>query len=161
MGSKVNPVLNKAPCHKGICGYGGIAPRILTLGIRWRWIVERSASHRGYFTPGERAPGTHGIWGCFTSIVCDESALCSVFEKSLYIYTYLIMWIGMCTLSAMYNVGMYIPMLTSLPHLQVSQCITTEVYTQFHMVSRGTMTFGTLCSRHYWIYSHQASWLKH
>jgi len=37
---------------------GGIAPRILNLGARWRWVVSFTP---GRFTPGERAPGTHWI----------------------------------------------------------------------------------------------------
>jgi hypothetical protein len=27
-----------APCHKGVLGSGGIAPHILDLGTRWRWV---------------------------------------------------------------------------------------------------------------------------
>jgi hypothetical protein len=38
---------------------GGIAPRILNLGTRWRWVV--SLTPRPLYTPGERAPGTHWI----------------------------------------------------------------------------------------------------
>jgi len=34
----------------------GIAPRILNLGTRWRWVV---SSLPGRFTPEERAPDTH------------------------------------------------------------------------------------------------------
>jgi hypothetical protein len=35
-------------------------------------------------------------------------------------------------------------------HLRVSQFITTQVvHTQIHMVSRGTVTFETFCSRHH------------
>jgi hypothetical protein len=37
-------------------GEWGVAPRILDLGTRWRWLVS--------FTPRERAPGTHWIGGC-------------------------------------------------------------------------------------------------
>jgi hypothetical protein len=33
---KVIPVLNQAPCHEGVLGSGGMAPRILDLGTRWR-----------------------------------------------------------------------------------------------------------------------------
>jgi hypothetical protein len=39
---------------------GGIAPRILDLGTRWRWVV---SSLSGRFTPRERAPGTRLIGG--------------------------------------------------------------------------------------------------
>jgi hypothetical protein len=38
----------------------GIAPRILNLGIRWRWVV---ISLPGRFTLRERAPGIHWIGG--------------------------------------------------------------------------------------------------
>jgi hypothetical protein len=40
-------------------GSGGIAPRILDVGTRWRW----SASRPGRFTPRERDSGTHWIGG--------------------------------------------------------------------------------------------------
>jgi hypothetical protein len=30
---------NRAPRHEGVLGSGGIAPRILYLGTRWRWVV--------------------------------------------------------------------------------------------------------------------------
>jgi hypothetical protein len=30
---------NWAPCHEGVLGSGGTAPRILDLGTRWRWVV--------------------------------------------------------------------------------------------------------------------------
>jgi hypothetical protein len=36
---KVVPVLNLAPRHEEVLGSGGIAPCILDLGIRWRWVV--------------------------------------------------------------------------------------------------------------------------
>jgi len=32
------PVLNKAPCHEDVWGSGGIAPYILHLSTRWRWV---------------------------------------------------------------------------------------------------------------------------
>jgi hypothetical protein len=32
-------VLNEAPRHEDVLGSGGIAPRILNLGTRWRWVV--------------------------------------------------------------------------------------------------------------------------
>jgi hypothetical protein len=52
--------LNWAPRHAGVLGSSGIAPRIIDLGIRWRWVV---ASRPGRFTPRERAPGTCWIGG--------------------------------------------------------------------------------------------------
>jgi hypothetical protein len=39
------------------CGSGGIALRILDLGIKWWW----SASRHGRFTRMKIAPGTHSI----------------------------------------------------------------------------------------------------
>jgi hypothetical protein len=36
---KVLPVLSQAPRHEDVLGIGGIAPRILDLGIRWRLVV--------------------------------------------------------------------------------------------------------------------------
>jgi hypothetical protein len=33
------PVLNWAPRHEDVLGSGSIAPRILDLGTRWRWVV--------------------------------------------------------------------------------------------------------------------------
>jgi hypothetical protein len=39
---------------------GGIAPRILNLSTRWRWMVSFMPVR---FTPRERAPGTRWIWG--------------------------------------------------------------------------------------------------
>jgi hypothetical protein len=33
---KVVPVLNQAPRHEDVLGSGGIAPRVLDLGTRWR-----------------------------------------------------------------------------------------------------------------------------
>jgi len=33
------PVLNKAPCREDVSGSGGIVPRILNLGARWRRVV--------------------------------------------------------------------------------------------------------------------------
>jgi hypothetical protein len=41
-------------------GSGGIAPRILYLGTRWRRVF---SSRPGRFTPKERAPGNHWIGG--------------------------------------------------------------------------------------------------
>jgi hypothetical protein len=34
---------NWAPHHEGVLGSGGIAPRILDLGTRWRWMVNFTA----------------------------------------------------------------------------------------------------------------------
>jgi hypothetical protein len=36
---KVVPVLNEAPRHEDLWGSWSIAPHILTLGTRWRWVV--------------------------------------------------------------------------------------------------------------------------
>jgi len=33
------PVLNEVPRHEEVLGSGGLAPRILNLGSRWRWAV--------------------------------------------------------------------------------------------------------------------------
>jgi len=33
------PGLDKVPRHEDVCGSGGIAPRILNLGTRWRRVV--------------------------------------------------------------------------------------------------------------------------
>jgi hypothetical protein len=46
---------------KAYWGSGNIAPRILDLGTRWRWVVSFTP---GRFTPRERAPGTHRLGGC-------------------------------------------------------------------------------------------------
>jgi hypothetical protein len=43
-----------------VLGDGGIAPRILDFGTRWRWVV--SVTPRQLY-PRERAPGTHWIGG--------------------------------------------------------------------------------------------------
>jgi hypothetical protein len=51
---------NWAPRYEGLLGSGGIAPRILDLGTRWRWVVNFTACR---FTPRERAPGTYWIGG--------------------------------------------------------------------------------------------------
>jgi hypothetical protein len=57
---KVVPVLNQASRHEDVLGSGGIAPRILDIGTRWRWVV--SFRPRPLY-PRERAPGTHWIGG--------------------------------------------------------------------------------------------------
>jgi hypothetical protein len=49
---------------KAYCGSGGIAPRILDLGTRWRWVV--SFMLRPLY-PGEIVPGTHWIGGWMVS----------------------------------------------------------------------------------------------
>jgi len=36
---KVVPVLKLIPRHEDVLWIGGIAPRILNLGTRWRWVV--------------------------------------------------------------------------------------------------------------------------
>jgi hypothetical protein len=43
---------------KEYLGNGGIAPRILDLGTRWRWVFSFMPRP---LTPRERAPGTHWI----------------------------------------------------------------------------------------------------
>jgi len=60
---KMYPVLNLAPRHENVWASGGIAPRILRLGTRWKWVVG--------FTPrplysGKRAPAIQRIrgWVC-------------------------------------------------------------------------------------------------
>jgi hypothetical protein len=47
--------LTKHHAMKAYWGIGGIAPRILDLGTRRRWVI---ASSPGRFTPSERAPGS-------------------------------------------------------------------------------------------------------
>jgi hypothetical protein len=51
-------VLNKARRHEGILGSGGIAPCILDLGTRWRWVVSFMPR---LLSPQGRAPGTYWI----------------------------------------------------------------------------------------------------
>jgi len=46
--------------NEGVLGSGGIAPRILDLGTRWRWVV--GFTHLPPYSR-ERAPGTHWIGG--------------------------------------------------------------------------------------------------
>jgi len=36
---KTYPILNQAPPHEDVCGSGGIAPRILNISARWRWVI--------------------------------------------------------------------------------------------------------------------------
>jgi hypothetical protein len=57
---KLSLCLTKHRAMKTYWGSGGIAPRILDLGTRWRWW---SASRPGRFIPRKRAPGTHWIGG--------------------------------------------------------------------------------------------------
>jgi hypothetical protein len=45
---------------KAYWGSGGVAPRILGIGTRWRWVV--SCTPRPLY-PRERAPGTRWIGG--------------------------------------------------------------------------------------------------
>jgi hypothetical protein len=60
----VSLCFNWALRHEGILGSGGIAPRILDLGTRWRWVVSASRPRR--FTPQGKSPypGTHWIGCC-------------------------------------------------------------------------------------------------
>jgi hypothetical protein len=53
---KVVPVLflNEQQAIKAYCGSGGIAPRILDLGTRWRWVVS--------FTPRPPYPQGKSLW---------------------------------------------------------------------------------------------------
>jgi hypothetical protein len=51
---KVVPVFNQAPRHEGVLGSGGIAPCILDLGTRWRWVVS--------FTPRSLYPQGKSLW---------------------------------------------------------------------------------------------------
>jgi len=73
---KGGPMLfNWTTRHEGVLGSVGIAPRILDLATRWRWVVSFSPARftprerwvvsfsPARFTPRERAPGTHWI-GC-------------------------------------------------------------------------------------------------
>jgi len=47
-------IFNCAPRHEGILGSGGIAPLILDLGTRWRWVVS--------FTPRPLYPQEKSPW---------------------------------------------------------------------------------------------------
>jgi hypothetical protein len=51
---------NWAPHHEGILGNGGIAPHILHLGTRLRWVVSFTPQP---LYPQGRVPGTHWIGG--------------------------------------------------------------------------------------------------
>jgi hypothetical protein len=59
---KLSLCFNWAPCHESVWGSGGIAPCILYLGTRWRWVADFT-SWPDRFTPRERAPCTHWIGG--------------------------------------------------------------------------------------------------
>jgi hypothetical protein len=56
---KLSLWLTRHHAMRKYCGSGGIVPRILDLGTRWRWVV--SFTPRSRFTPRERVPGTHCI----------------------------------------------------------------------------------------------------
>jgi hypothetical protein len=58
--TRSNRAFSWASRHKGLLQSGGIAPRILDLDTRWRWM---SASHSGRFPPREKAAGNHWIGG--------------------------------------------------------------------------------------------------
>jgi hypothetical protein len=65
---KLTLCLTKHHAMKTYWGSGSIAPRILDLGTRWRWVVSfttRPLYHR------ERAPGTHGIGWVGSWVVLD------------------------------------------------------------------------------------------
>jgi hypothetical protein len=57
---KVVPVFNQSPSNEDGRGSGGIAPRILNLGSRWKWVVSITLGH---FTRRKTAPDTHCIGG--------------------------------------------------------------------------------------------------
>jgi hypothetical protein len=57
---KLSLCLTKHHAMKTYWGSGCIAPLILDLGTRWRWVVIFTP---GRFTPRERAPGTHWMGG--------------------------------------------------------------------------------------------------
>jgi hypothetical protein len=57
---KLSLCLTKHHAMKAYWGSGGITPRILDHGTRWRWVV---SLRPGRFTPRERAPVTHWIGG--------------------------------------------------------------------------------------------------
>jgi hypothetical protein len=63
--------LIKHQAMKSYWGSGGIALRILDLDTRWEW----SASRPGRFTPRERAPVTHWIWGWVGSIASLDAVV--------------------------------------------------------------------------------------
>jgi hypothetical protein len=46
--------LNWSPRHEGLLGSGGIPPRIIELGTRWRWVVS--------FTPWPLYPRGKSLW---------------------------------------------------------------------------------------------------
>jgi hypothetical protein len=58
---KYVPMLNLAPRHGDVWGSGGIAPHILNLGARWRWVV--SFTHQPLYSLW-KTPGIHwrGGW---------------------------------------------------------------------------------------------------
>jgi hypothetical protein len=56
----VSLCFNWAPCHEGILRGGDIAPRILDLSTRWRWVVSFMPQ---LLYPRERTPGTNWIGG--------------------------------------------------------------------------------------------------
>jgi hypothetical protein len=57
-GSKVAPVLQQALSHDDIWS-GDIAPCVLNLGTRWRWMI---ASRSLHFTSKEKAPAPLDRW---------------------------------------------------------------------------------------------------
>jgi hypothetical protein len=57
---KLSLWFNRTPRHGGVLGSGGIGPRVLVLGTRWRWVV--SFTPRKLY-PRKRAPATHWIGG--------------------------------------------------------------------------------------------------
>jgi hypothetical protein len=57
---KLSLCFNWKSCHEDVLGNGGVAPHILDLGSRWRWVVSFTPRP---LNPRERAPFTHWIGG--------------------------------------------------------------------------------------------------
>jgi len=52
-------VLNQTARHEDVCGCGGIAPRLLNIGNRWRWVVGFMSQA---LCPRGRAPANRYRW---------------------------------------------------------------------------------------------------
>jgi hypothetical protein len=70
------PLFNEVTSNEDVLGSGCIAPRILDLGTRWRWVVSFTPDR---FTPGVRTPSIHRI-GCW---VAPRSSLYAVARKKI------------------------------------------------------------------------------
>jgi hypothetical protein len=57
---KPNALLNWASRHEDLLGSGGVAPRILNFGTRWRWVV--SFTYRPLYSR-LKSPGIHWVEG--------------------------------------------------------------------------------------------------